>query len=98
MLGVLNYQAARGDARDVQMLLEESLDPNAQTESGFENGDGWGELEFQRFTPLHFAAANGNVDAARLLLQYGANPRVYAGMHGNRPISHKNKESSYIIV
>ncbi|MFG2146851.1 ankyrin repeat domain-containing protein [Streptomyces sp. NPDC048696] len=54
----LHYAALTGDLSEVERLLSSGIDPNL--------GDGNG------FTPLHLAAQEYQVDAARLLLDGGA--------------------------
>ena len=63
--------------------------------SMWENGDGWGELEFLRFTPLHFAAANGRFDAAKALLEHGAKAQLQAGWDGGAVIPLTKPGSDY---
>lgn len=55
----LHYAATDGNLEDVQRLLAESADVNAQ--------------EVRGWTPLHFAADQGNLDIVQVLLDAGAN-------------------------
>lgn len=57
---------------DSQRLIEMGMDVNVATYGGFENGDGWGELEYCAFNPLHFACSNGYFGVAKVLLRNGA--------------------------
>lgn len=59
----LHTMASFGKTDDCRTLLQLGANPNKPCRA-FEAGDGWGELEFGQFTPLHFAASNGkrNID------------------------------------
>jgi ankyrin repeat protein len=75
-------QAARGHANDCAHLLKLGIDPNEVVAGeNVEGGLGEGELEFVGCTPLHFAAANGHVDAARILLEHGAMASARTGAY-----------------
>lgn len=71
--------AAQGHPEVVQVLLERGADVTARTETrrllvslGGRGPNGAGELELGGFTPLLFAARQGDVESARLLLDAGA--------------------------
>ena len=53
--------ALRGDVSTMRRLLEKGFDVNGDDESG-------------GYTPLHYAARNGRLDACKLLLQAGLQP------------------------
>lgn len=56
-------EAARcGDAKRVHRLLQAQVDPNVR--------------DSNHVTPLVFAAMAGSLDAVRLLLRYGADPKM----------------------
>jgi ankyrin repeat protein len=79
---LLHALAVRNKAEDCQKLIEMGMDIEVTTGDGFENGDGWGELEYTSFKALHFACSNGHVDVARVLLRNGACVDVHAGWDG----------------
>ncbi|RCG29797.1 ankyrin repeat domain-containing protein [Sphaerisporangium album] len=68
----LHYAALKGDAGRVSELIAAGLDPNLV------DGDG--------FVPLHMAAQEGHVDAARALLDNDAEVDA-ENRHGNTPLS-----------
>jgi hypothetical protein len=78
----LHYAAANDLTEDCQRLIDMGIEVDEENGSGFENGDGWGELEYLSFTPLHFACSNGFVETARVLLRNGADPTHTAGWDG----------------
>jgi ankyrin repeat protein len=61
----LHLAALRGDAEEVERLLNSGADPNAK--------DVFGR------TPLHYAAARNHKAAAELLLKHGADPNAEGG-------------------
>jgi ankyrin repeat protein len=71
-VSLLHYLAILNQAADCQELITLGVDVNDSCGSMFENGDGWGEPEYLSFTPLNFAASNGQADAAKVLLRNGA--------------------------
>lgn len=91
----LHIQAARGRTDDVKALLAMGMDPSIPNGSMWENGDGWGELEFLSFTPLHFAAANGRFDTAKVLLEHGAKVKMSTGWDGGCTIPLTKPGSDY---
>jgi len=64
-INYLHNQVIFGHHHDCQKLIEMGIDPNEPCGEMFENGDGWGELEYTNFTPLHFAACNGKFFTSR---------------------------------
>jgi ankyrin repeat protein len=81
---------------DVQKLIENGADLNAYTYSSHDSmGDGWGEMQFNLMTPLHIACANGNLEAATLLLKHGASVHLPSGMHGSFPPPIKDSDYFY---
>ena len=79
---LLHNFSVKNKPEDCQKLIEMGMDVNVTTGSMFENGDGWGELEYLSFTALHFACSNGYSDVARVLLRNGASTSVTAGWDG----------------
>lgn len=79
---LLHKMAAEGSAEDCQRIIDMGVDPNITTHKDFENGDGWGELEYSSFTPLMFAAANGAYENAKVLLKNGAKTSMRGGWDG----------------
>jgi uncharacterized protein len=67
----LHYASHEGRLSEVQQLLRERADPNAQDDNGW--------------TPLHFAAQACAADVAAALLQAGANPEL-RDSYGNTPL------------
>lgn len=59
------------DFQEIAALLNQGVDPNAADDAGF--------------TPLHFAAQEALPDAARLLLEAGADPNI-KDWWGNPPL------------
>jgi ankyrin repeat protein len=59
------------DPQEIARLLKQGSDPNAQDDNGF--------------SPLHFAAQEALPEAARLLLDAGANPNI-TDFFGNTPL------------
>jgi ankyrin repeat protein len=58
--------------RVLQVLLSYGADPNAVTKAGVETGGFMRDSRTKGETPLHRAAAFGNEDTVRLLLDHGA--------------------------
>lgn len=83
----INNAARLGKIKEVQSLLEKGISPNLI----------WGP---QNWTPLHWAATNGNLELARLLLSYKANPNLQTN-DGNTSLHHvkinKKKDKEAII-
>ncbi|XP_048831258.1 ankyrin repeat and SOCS box protein 2-like [Brienomyrus brachyistius] len=55
----------------LEVLIETGFDVNATL-----SGDHSGKYEDRRSTPLYFTVANGNTEAAAMLLEAGANPNL----------------------
>lgn len=81
---LLHSLAMANDGEGCRKLVEELGFENIDhsTGCGFENGDGWGEEEYNGFTPLNFACANGSYDAAKVLLRNGADATHKSGWDG----------------
>ena len=81
---LLHAFACKCQDKDCRELIEEMgfEDVNRTNGHSFENGDGWGELEYVKFTALNFACANGAYETAKVLLRNGANPNHRAGWDG----------------
>ncbi|KAJ7072572.1 hypothetical protein C8F01DRAFT_1361898 [Mycena amicta] len=80
----IHVAASGGSERVVRVLIEHGADVNAlrlpRRYSNDKNRDTSVIIGASNSTPLHFAAANGNIAVVRLLLQNGA--------HANRPDKH----------
>jgi len=72
--------------RVVQVLLTHGADPNAKTVSGAETGAFMRDCRTKGETPLHRAAAFGEVETIRLLKQAGAKLDIQDA-HGDTPLS-----------
>ena len=68
--GVLHLMAKRNDQAAVTWLLEHGANPNGQ----------WPHWDAD-VTPLHLAIMQGHTEIVRLLLAYGADPRVRDSRH-----------------
>jgi ankyrin repeat protein len=68
--GVLHMMAKRRDVTAVNWLLERGADPNAR----------WAHVDM-RITPLHAAIWGGSTEAARLILDAGADPTIKDTRH-----------------
>jgi cytohesin len=80
----LHEAAKRGDAAEVQHLLDGGANPNVK-------GGLWHD------TPLHAAARGGNAAVARLLLERGANPNLQ-NKYGKAPLHDATRWGSEAIV
>ena len=78
----LHAQAVKNRSEDCQRMIDMGMSVDVLNGTMFENGDGWGELEYLGFTPLHFACSNGCVEAARVLLMNGASSKIRARWDG----------------
>lgn len=74
------------NAAIVKLLLQAKADPNARTNPGVETGAFMRDVRTRYETPLHRAAAFGDEETIRLLLDAGADKRL-KDMHGDSPLS-----------
>lgn len=70
----------------VRLLLEHGADPNARTVPGKETGAFMRDVRTKGETPLHRAAAYGDADIVRALLDRGADVQA-RDAHGDTPLS-----------
>jgi len=73
--GTLHLLAKRRDVTGVTWLLERGANPNAM----------WAHWDAE-VTPLHLAALSGSAEAARVLLERGADPTIRDSKHGSDAI------------
>ena len=73
--GTLHLLAKRRDVAGVTWLLERGANPNAM----------WAHWDAE-VTPLHLAALSGSAEAARVLLERGADPTIRDSKHGSDAI------------
>ncbi|MYC25880.1 MAG: hypothetical protein F4X56_08190 [Gammaproteobacteria bacterium] len=67
-----------------ELLLKNGMDPNLPN--------------WQRVTPLHHMAGQGNVSAAKLFLNYGANPLLVDAEYGTTPLGWAAREGQTDFV
>jgi len=73
--GTLHLLVKRRDVAGVTWLLERGANPNAM----------WAHWDAE-VTPLHLAALSGSAEAARVLLERGADPTIRDSKHGSDAI------------
>ena len=73
--GALHVMAKRNDLAAMRWLLDHGADPNLL----------WNHWD-ARVTPLHLAVLGGHEEAARVLLEAGANPRIRDSKHDSDAI------------
>lgn len=70
----------------VQLLLQNGANPNARTNAGVETDGFMRDVRTRQETPLHRAAAFGDLQTIQLLLDAGAD-RTIKDMNGDTPLS-----------
>ena len=69
-----------------ELLLHYGADPNCKTVPGVESGDFMRDVKTRGETPLHYAAAYGNEETIRMLLEAGAD-KTCLDAFGESPLS-----------
>ena len=82
----LAYAARREQREAIRTLLAAGVDPNRKAPIGSVDGMAWRGVHHRGETALHMAARAGDIKAARLLVEGGADP-VITDAHGETPMA-----------